>query len=262
VKRRLGIGLVLALAATGCAGAADGNEGTTLTVLAAASLNRAFPRIAEAFEEENPSVVARSSFAGTDALVAQIEQGAPADVFAGASVAYADRLWDKGLIEPPRIFGTNSLVIVVPSANRAGLTSPRDLTRPGIRLVIGAETVPIGEYTRTVLTQLGAVYGDGYADAVLANVASNEGSVEAVLSKVLLGEADAGVVYVTDAIAAGAAVRSIEFPDEARAVAHYPIAIVETSSHHQEAERFVDFVLGSQGQRILRGAGFGPPPSS
>lgn len=261
MKLRLGLGLVLALAATGCGGSAGGNEGTTLTVLAAASLNQAFPRIAEAFGEENPTVQVQFSFAGTDALVAQIEQGAPADVFAGASIAYAGRLRGKGLVEPPRILGTNSLVIVVPSANPAGITLLRDLTRPGVRLVIGAETVPIGEYTRTVLTQLDALYGDGYADAVLANAASNEENAEAVLTKVRLGEADAGFVYVTDARAAGADVRPIELPGEALAVAHYPIAVVEATSHREDAERFVEFVLSAKGQLILGEAGFGPPQS-
>jgi molybdate transport system substrate-binding protein len=262
VKRRLGLGLVLALSATGCGGSAGGNEGTTLTVLAASSLNRALPRIAEAHRQESPSVLVQFSFAGTDSLVAQIEQGAPADVFAGASIAYAGRLWDKGMVEFPRIFCTNRLVIVVPSANPAGLTSPRDLIRPGVRLVVGSETAPIGEYTRTVLTELDAHYGDGYAEAVLANVASNEESAEAVLTKVRLGEADAGVVYATDARAARADVLPIELPDEAQAVAHYPIAVVEASSHREEAGRFVEFVLSADGQRILGEAGFGPPPPS
>jgi molybdate transport system substrate-binding protein len=260
MKCRLGLGLVLALAATGCDGSAGGNEGTTLTVLAASSLNRAFPQVAEASGEENPSVQVQFSFAGTDDLVAQIEQGAPADVFAGASIAYAGRLWDKGLVEAPRIFGTNSLVIVVPSANPAGISSPRDLTRPGVRLVIGADTIPIGEYTRTVLTELDALYGGAYADAVLANVASNEENAEAVLTKVRLGEADAGFVYVTDARAAEADVIPIELPEEAQAVAHYSIAVVEASSHLEEANRFVEFVLSADGLRILGEAGFGPPP--
>jgi molybdate transport system substrate-binding protein len=259
--RRPALGLALALAATACGGSSAGDKRTTLNVLAAASLNRAFPRVAEAFAEESPSVV-RFSFAGTDALVAQIEQGAPADVFAGASVALVGRLWDKGMVDLPRVFGTNSLVIVVPSSNQAGIASPRDLVRPGLRLVIGSETVPIGGYTRTVLTELDALYGDGYAEAVLANVSSNEESAEAVLTKVRLGEADAGFVYVTDARAAGVDVRPIEVPAEAQAVAHYAIAIVEASAHSQEAERFIEFVLGAEGQRILREAGFGPAPES
>jgi molybdate transport system substrate-binding protein len=261
MTRRLALGLALAVAATGCRGS-SADQGITLTVLAAASLNQAFPRIAEAFQHGSPSIAVRFSFAGTDALAAQIEQGASADVFAGAGIANADRLWDRGLVGFPRIFGTNQVVIVVPAVNPAGITSPRDLTRPGIRLVIGAETVPIGEYTRTVLTRLDSIYGDGYSDAVLANVVSKEESVEAVLTKVRLGEADAGFVYVTDAHAAGRDVRSIEVPDEGRVVATYPIAIVQASAHPEEAERFVAFVVGPRGQRILREAGFGPPPAS
>jgi molybdate transport system substrate-binding protein len=264
VIRRLAPALALALAlalVSGCGGPSAGT-GPTLTVLAAASLNQAFPQIADALHQSDPSVVVRFSFAGTDALAAQIEQGAPADVFAPASVAHAGRLWDRGLVRFPRIFATNRLVIVVPSSDPAGITSPRDLSRPGVRLVIGSETVPIGEYTRTALTELDALYGGGYLGAVLANVASREESVEAVLTKVRLGEADAGVVYVTDARAAASDVRSIRLPDQALVVAHYSIALVEASLQPEEAEAFVAFVLGAEGQRILGEAGFGPPPSS
>jgi molybdate transport system substrate-binding protein len=258
---RLALGLALALAPTGCGGS-SADQGATLTVLAAASLNQAFPRIAEAFRDRNRSIAVRFSFAGSDALAAQIEQGAPVDVFASASVTLAGRLWNRGLVGVPRIFGTNRVVLVVPAVNPAGITSPRDLTRPGIRLVVGDETVPIGQYTRTVLTRLDALYGDGYADAVMANVVSKEESVEAVLTKVRLGEAYAGFVYLTDARAVGADVRSIEVPDQGQVVADYPIAMVDASAHPEEAERFVAFVFGPMGQRILREAGFGPPPAS
>jgi molybdate transport system substrate-binding protein len=260
VIRRLALGLALAVAG-GCGGSSL-DQGTTLTVLAAASLNAAFPRLAAAFQDGSQSITVRFSFAGTDTLAAQIEQGAPADVFAAASVAHAGRLWDRGLVRFPRLFATNGVVLVVPTANPAEITSPRDLTRPGVRLVIGSETVPIGEYTRTVLTQLDVLYGGGYSDAVLANVASNEESVEAVLTKVRLGEFDAGFVYVTDAHIAKADVRSIEIPDEAQVVAHYPVAIIEASTHPDEAERFVAFLLSPTGQRVLREAGFGPPPAT
>jgi molybdate transport system substrate-binding protein len=260
--KRLRVALALALLLPACGSASGNAGGVTITVLAAASLNRAFPMIAEAFGRSNSTISIRFSFGGTDSLAAQIEQGAPADVFAGASTRYGDLLRAKGLIQPYAIFCTNSLVLVLPASNPAGIGSLEDLTRPGIKVVIGAETVPVGDYTRTVLGNLDELYGHGYSSGVLANVVSNEENVEAVLTKVRLGEADAGFVYVTDARAAGAAISSIDLPDEAQAMAAYPIASTEGTRHPDEAMRFVDFVLGPEGQRILRRAGFGSPPSS
>jgi len=256
--------VALAIALSSCGGTngrpGSGN-GVTLTVLAAASLNQAFPRIADAFRRRDPSVSVRFSFAGTDSLVAQIEQGAPADVFAGAAMSYGDQLVKDNLIETPATFCSNELVLVLPRANPADIGSLEELTRPGVKLVIGAESVPVGTYTRTVLANLDGIYGEGYSRRALANVVSSEENVEAVLAKVRLGEADAGFVYVTDARAAGPAVRAIAVPAEAQAVGSYPIAVVKASVHPGEAQRFVEFVLASEGQGILREAGFGPPPS-
>ena len=150
----------------------------------------------------------------------------------------------------------------MPLARSAGLTSLADLTTPGLKLVVAAESVPVGAYTRKVLSKLDATYGDDYSMRVLANVVSNEDNVEGVLTKVRLGEADAGFVYVTDAKAAGSAVRSIELPDAAQAVATYPIAVVRSTTNRTVAAEFVDFVLGAAGQALLRQAGFGPPPPS
>jgi molybdate transport system substrate-binding protein len=238
-----------------------GGSTMQLTVLGAASLSTVFPGIGNAFTASNPGVSVRFGFAGTDALVAQVEQGAPADVFAGASTKYGDQLSGENLIGAPVPFATNSLVVIVPAANPAHISSPQDLSRSGIKVVIGAGTVPIGAYTRTVLTSLDGVYGNGYSDAVLANVASEEDSVTTILSKVQLGEADAGFVYETDARAAGAQVTSVELPAEAQAVATYPIATVDASKHGAEAQTFVDFVLEPRAQAMLAAAGFGPPPS-
>ena len=255
--------LVGATALAGCstshaANSQGGTEPVTLTVLAAASLTDVFPRIGAEFTRANPGVTFRFSFAGTDALTAQIEQKVPADVFAGASSKYGDQLAGEGLISTPRVFCTNTLVLVLPATNPARITSLADLTRPGIKLVVGAESVPVGSYTRKVLANLDTTYGQGYDAKVLANVVSNEDSVESVLAKVKLGEADAGFVYVTDAKAAGSQVTTIMPPDEAQAVASYPIAVVKASAHAAIARRFVDFVLSSSGQATLRAAGFGP----
>jgi molybdate transport system substrate-binding protein len=261
--RRLAIALSLVAGATACANATgSGANTTTLTVLAAASLNSVFPKIAAEFSKAHRDVSIRFSFAGTDALVVQIEQGSPGDVFAGASAEYGDKLAKESLVETPRALATNRLVLVVPPSNPAGIGSPKDLARPETKLVVGAETVPIGTYTRKVLANLGHLYGVSYSPAVLANIVSNEDNVEGVLTKVRLGEADAGLVYVTDARAAGDAVRALQLPAQAQAIAVYPIAVVRASPHRELGRQFVRFVLESVGQRLLAEAGFGPPSAA
>jgi molybdate transport system substrate-binding protein len=260
-SRRLVVGVMLVgLAAIGCSSSAiAGSSHVTLTVLAASSLKNVFPKIGDQFTAAHPNVGFSFSFAGTDALTAQIEQGAPADVFAGSSKKYGDELSSKGLIDAFSPFCTNSLVLVVPPSNPAGIQTLTDLTKPGLKLVIGSETVPVGVYTRTVLTNLNAVYGSAFSDRVLANVVSNEDNVEGVLTKVESGEADAGFVYVTDSKAAGSAVAAIALPAGAQAVATYPIAVVKSSARAADAQAFVAFVLGPTGQGLLGDAGFGPP---
>lgn len=258
------VAALLAVGATACGGAASGSQdgSTTLTVLAAASLDRVFPEMATEFSKAHPGVTVRFSFAGTDALVAQIEQGSPGDIFAGASAKYGDQLFEERFVDRPRAFATNRLVVIVPPANPAGIASPEDLSKPGIKLVVGAETVPAGIYTRKVLANLDALYGPSYSQAVLANIVSDEDNVEGVLTKVRLGEADAGFVYLTDAEAVGGAVRAVQLPSEAQAVATYPIAVIRSSAHRAAARRFESFVLGPIGRRLLADAGFGPPAAA
>lgn len=266
VSAVLAVGLLVMAAC----GSSDGGTSTTggggdtaeLTVLAAASLTDVFPKIGAEFTRAHPGVSFTFSFAGTDQLTAQIEQGAPADVFAGASTKYGDQLSGEDLIDPPVIFCTNQLVIVTPASNPGDVQSLEDLATKHVKLVIGAETVPVGSYTRTVLANLDSVYGDGYSDKVLANVVSNEDSVTSIVTKVQTGEADAGFVYVTDAQAAGSDVNTITLPDEAQAVASYPIASVSASEHGTDAQEFVDYVLSKPAQAMLADAGFGPPPAS
>jgi len=260
VRRLIGVGLAVGLAAVGCSSSPNnGSSRVTLTVLAASSLKNVFPMIGDRFTQAHPDVAFSFSFAGTDSLTAQIEQGAPADVFAGASKTYGEELSSKGLIDAFSPLCTNSLVLVVPPSNPAGIQSLTDLTKPGVKLVIGSETVPVGAYTRTVLANLNAVYGQGFSDSVLANVVSNEDNVEGVLTKVESGEADAGFVYVTDSKAAGSAVTTMELPSDAQAIATYQIAVVKSSKHAADAQAFVSFVLGPTGQGLLAAAGFGPP---
>ena len=248
---RAALGAVLAaalLALAGCGSSAPGAAGGTsagapgATVFAAASLT-------EAFREIDPG--ATFSFAGSDQLAFQVEQGAPADVYASASPRYADELRARGLVEPPRAFATNRLVVIVPRADPAGIRSIRDLARPGVKLVIGDSGVPIGAYTLEALDALGL-------RAALGNVVSREADVKAIVAKVALGEADAGVVYATDAAAAGSDVTSLPVPAAAQPVVRYEIAVVRSSAHRAAAKAFVRRVLGASGQAALRRHGFGP----
>jgi molybdate transport system substrate-binding protein len=229
------------LGLAGCGGNDTGSE--QLDVYAAASLAEVFPEV---------DSTANFSFAGSDELATQIREGAPADVYAAASPRYPNELFEEGLVEEPRIFATNTLVLVVPSDNPAGIDSVDDLAADGVKLVVGAEGVPIGEYTRTVLENMGLT-------DVLGNVVSNEEDVKGVLAKVTSGAADAGFVYATDALVAGDDVIAIELPEEAQAVVQYPIAIVADAANAEAAQAFVDLVLSAEGRQALADAGFGPP---
>jgi molybdate transport system substrate-binding protein len=250
------------LVLTGCSPSSSSNPPTKLTVLAASSLTKVFPQIGAQFTKSHPDVTFSFSFGGTDQLAAQIQQGAPADVFAGASTKYGDQLAGANQIEPYAIFCTNQLVLITPASNPASITSLKDLTKKGVKLVIGSETVPVGSYTRTVLANLDATYGAGYSTKVLANVVSNEDAVSSIVTKVVSGEADAGFVYITDSLAAGSQVNTITLPADAQAIASYPIAVVSASEHQTPAKQFADFVLTPAAQQLLADAGFGPPPSS
>jgi molybdate transport system substrate-binding protein len=241
MHRRTLIGLVVALVLATGAGARPDAQ---LTVLAASSLTSVFPRI-----DGSP----RYSFAGSDQLAAQIQQGVPADVFAAASAKYPDQLYAQGLVEKPVVFARNRLVLIVPSSNPAGIHSVYDLRRPGIKLVVGSASVPVGSYTRTVLKNMGL-------SSVLSNVVSQEVDVRSVLTKVALGEADAGFVYVTDALTVPGQVKTIAIPAWAQPKQSYEIAIVKSTANHAAAAAFVQKVLGKTGQAALRKAGFLPPP--
>jgi len=256
--------IALAAVLTSCGGSpsASSSGSTSLTVLAAASLVNTFPKIGAMYTQQHAGITFKFSFAGTDTLAAQIQQGAPADVFAGASTTYSDQLSSSGLIDTATPFCTNQLVLVVPPSNPAHITSLKALTKPGIKLVIAGPTVPVGAYTLKVLDNLNAPYGPSYSGKVLANVVSREADVESVLTKVKLGEADAGFVYITDAKASAGDVRAITLPAFAQATAIYPIAVVKASKSATAAKQFMDYVLSPPAQAVLRRAGFGPPPSS
>jgi molybdate transport system substrate-binding protein len=237
--RRL-IPLVLAAAATL---AACGGDDGSLTVFAAASLREVLPRI---------DAHARYSFAGSDERAIQIREGAPADVYAAASPRDPDELAGEGLVERPVVFATNRLVLVVPGDNAAGIGAVADLGEEGVRLVIAAPGVPAGDYTRQVLETLGR-------EDVLARVVSEEADVKGVVSKVALGEADAGFVYATDVAPIEDDVDVIELPEEAQPEVEYSVAVVRGSDREREARAFVERLLGEAGREVLREAGFGTP---
>ncbi|QHC58890.1 molybdate ABC transporter substrate-binding protein [Rathayibacter sp. VKM Ac-2760] len=222
----------------------------SITVFAAASLTGTFTEIATAFEAENPGTTVELNFAGSSDLVTQITNGAPADVFASADEKNMAKLTDADLIEgDPVDFATNTLEIAVPPSNPAGIASFADLAREGVKTVVCAPQVPCGAAAVTVETAAG----------VDLQPVSEESSVTDVLGKVTSGEADAGLVYVTDVAAAGDAVTGIEFPESTQAVNTYPIAPVTASANPEPAAAFTAYVAGDEGRAVLAAAGFGAP---
>ncbi len=245
----------------GCA-AQTTNPRETLAVYAAASLANAFQELATEFQAVNPNTKIEFNFAGSQELRTQIEQGARADVFASADLKTMDTLHAENLIDStPRVFARNRLVVIVPKDNKAGLKELNDLSKAGIKLVIADESVPVGKYTLQMLDTLSAdaAYGAGFKNAVLNNVVSQENNVRGVLSKVSLGEADAGVVYSTDAQAALDKLGRLDVPDAFNVIALYPMALVHNAHNAPLAEKWIAFVLSAQGQAVLNKYGFVPP---
>ena len=227
----------------------SGSDDQTITVFAAASLTDAFADVAEAFEDSEPGVSVRLNLAGSSSLREQVLQGAPADVVATANPSVMDELVDAGAVEGPERFATNSLQIVVPAANPAGVATLDDFADDGLLVGLCAAEVPCGEFARRVLALAG----------VEPALDTNEPDVRALLTKVDAGELDAAIVYTTDVLAAGDGVEGIEIPEMRNAVASYPIAVVSDTADRSTADAFVAFVLGDEGQRILREHGFGTP---
>lgn len=233
----------------------------TLRVFAASSLKEVFPKLADAFSAANEGANVEFSFAGSDELATQIQEGAQADVYAAASAKYPDALAADGEVEKPVPFTTNTLVLATPSGSTA-VTDLASLAKPGVKLVIGAAGVPVGDYTRKVLPALDASLGAGWSTDVMKNVVSEEQNVKGIVAKLQSGDADAGFVYVTDAKAAGGALTQIPIPADASPTATYPIAVVSKSDAKELAQRWIDFVLSAAGQTILVDAGFGEAPTT
>jgi molybdate transport system substrate-binding protein len=233
-----------------------------LTVFAAASLTGAFQEIGGMFEKAHPGTRVRFNFAGSQQLATQLEQGAIADVFASADERWMSYAAEKDLLAgPARLFAHNRLVVIVPATNPARIGRLQDLGRRGVKLVVAAEAVPVGAYTRQSLSKLALApdFSRDYDRRVLANVVSQEENVKAVVTKVQLGEADAGVVYASDATGSVARhLRLFSIPEEQNVVADYPIAVPKGARAPAAASAFVELVLGRVGQEVLKRFGLIP----
>ena len=241
-KLSAAIGAAIALAAL--VGFADERAASRVTVYGASSLTDVFPAI-----DKRP----RYSFASSSTLAQQIRQGAPADVFASADTKNPQQLYRDGLCGKPSVFATNTLVVVHPRSNPGNVKTVFDLRRPGLKIVIAKQGVPVGDYTRSVLAKLGILR------AVLANVVSQEADVRGVLAKVALGEADAGFVYRTDAATLSKQVGVVSVPKRAQPPIRYGICVLASTDDKPSAQAFVQRVLGKTGRARLTGAGFGLP---
>lgn len=253
----LAAAVLAALIVAGCGGGSSSSSGSTeggssggrLVVLGASSLTEAMTKYGEGFE----GAEVKASFAGSDELAAQIQQGAKADVFASADTEYPQELFAEGLVEKPQVFARNELVIAVPEGS--DIKSLADLTKPGVKLVIGDPSVPVGSYTRTVLGLLPAAQ----REAIMSNVVSEETEVASIVAKLEEGAADAGFVYVTDEKGAEG-LEPVELEAKLQPRVEYGVAVVKSSGDKPAAEEFVAGLIEGEGQEDLREAGFLPPP--
>ncbi len=246
--------LVVAMLAAACGSddqpSAGSSTSTEIKVFAAASLTAAFNELGPQFTAANGGTKVTFNFAGSQALATQIQQGAPADVFASADTTNMDKV--KDLVGTPQVFASNQLQIVVEKGNPKGVKGLDDLASGDLKVVLAAPEVPAGRYAQQALDQAG----------ITVKPVSQEDNVKAVVTKVGLGEADAGIVYTTDVTAGGDTVDGVDIPADQNVTATYPIATVKASSNQAKAQAFMDLVLSSQGQQVLESYGFLPPPTS
>lgn len=229
------------------AGAAPSRATGTVTVLAAASLTDAFNKIGSDLEAKDPGLVAKFSYAGSPTLVQQIQEGAPADVFASADQPNMDKVVNGGQASgKAQVFAHNRLQIVVPAGNPKKISSVSDLANPGLKVDVCAPGVPCGTYATTVFNKSG----------IKVTPVSQEDNVKAVVTKVSLGEADAGIVYRTDVQAGGSKVQGVDIPESSNVVAAYPMVQLKTAQNGAGAKAFMDEVMSAQGQQVLKQYGF------
>jgi molybdate transport system substrate-binding protein len=237
---------LLATLLTGCGGGGGGT--TTITVLAASSLTGTFTELGQEFERQHPGVTVKFAFDSSATLAQEATQGAPADVLATADTTTMDSA-RAAQASTPRTFATNVMVLATPAADPAHVRRFADLDKRSVKFVMCVPTAPCGAIGQALLTQ----------DHITGKPVSQEVDVKSVLAKVTEGEADAGLVYTTDAVAAGSAVKALPIPGSAKQIATYPIVTLTQSKHAALAREFVALVTGPSGQRTLRRAGFGKP---
>jgi molybdate transport system substrate-binding protein len=259
----LGILLALgALAASACGGGGGGSSSSSsssaggakpqLTVSAASSLKDAFTSYGKQFSDAKT----RFSFAGSDALAAQIEQGVKPDVFAAANTKLPEQLYQKGLVEKPTVFAGNELVLAVP-ASGGKVHSLQDLSKSGVNVAIGEKDVPVGAYTQTVLAKM----PEAQRKAILANVRSEEPDVSGVTGKLTQGAVDAGFLYISDVRATNGRLKAIRLPSNLQPQVAYGVAIVKGAKQPKQAQAFIDGLRNGAGEQALKNAGFEPPPA-
>ena len=259
IRALAAIGAAAALLLTGCGGGSSGSSATptsaapapkTLTVLAAASLTETFTALGKQFETDNPGVTVKFNFAGSSDLAQQIVNGAPADVFAAASDATMKTVTDANLTAAkPAVFATNVLEIATPPGNPKAIATFADLAKPGLKVVVCAPQVPCGAAAQKIEQSTG----------VKLTPVSEEADVKSVLAKVESGDADAGLVYLTDVKSAGDKVTGVPFPEASTAPTNYPIAALKNAPQLELANQFVALVTGEQGQKVMEQAGFATP---
>lgn len=265
--RKAALVAILAVVLTACSGAATAAPGATnrppaanLTVYAAASLKAALAKAAQAYEAANPGTTITVSTDSSSALETKIEQGAPADVFLSADTSNPQKLVDKGLASGSIVrFAGNLLTVIVPTSNPAGIASPADLARGGVKVIAAGDTVPITKYATQLVANLAKQpgYPANFAAAYAANVVSKEDNVAAIVAKIELGEGDAGIVYVTDAKTSTKVVM-IGVPSDANVPATYAGVVNKGSPIQAAATAFLTWLAGSDGQAILATFGFLP----
>ncbi len=248
LRRRIVATAVAVVTLTAPLSACGNNDDKSITVLAASSLTGTFTDLAAQFEKDHPGVKVKLAFDSSATLAQQAAGGAPADVLATADTTTMDSA-KSALASPPQNFATNVMVLVTPRDNPQGITKFADLDSGGVTYVVCVDTAPCGKVAAALLEQ----------DHVTTEPASTEVDVKSVLAKVTEGEADAGIVYATDAVSAGDAVKTVPIPGTSQQTTTYPIATLAQSKQSELAQQFVDLVMSSDGQQVLQDAGFGAP---
>ena len=265
--------LVLVIVLTGCgssgsnsgggnggSGGGGGQQGGTLTILAATSLTDAFAELGNILEQQNPGTTVKTSLGASSELLAQIQQGAPAEVFASAAQEEMNTAVKDGLVAgKPEVFVKNREIIMVPKDNPANIKDLEDLSKPNIKLVLAAKDVPAADYALEILGKANKVYGSGFKQEVLSNVASREADVRASVNRVVVGDADATFGYKSDYTPdIRDTVKVITIPPNLNIIANYPIAALKDAKEQGLAKKWVELVTSKEGQRVLKKWNFEP----